>query len=374
MATNKIVDSNGLLYYHQLLKGALAKKVDVKTGYSLMSDTEIKRLASVINYDDTDVKKTLDSLSDKITKLQESAYDDTEIRNLIAGIQSDVTALKNKVANWDAAYTHSQSEHARTDATAVTASETNGNIKINGTETKVYTHPTSGATAGTYRSVTVDKNGHVTGGTNPTTLDGYGITDAAKKDDLTTHTGNTTIHITADERTSWNAAKTHANSAHAPSNAQANIIETVKVNGTALAATSKAVDITVPTKVSELTNDSKYLTAVPAGYVTETALAAKGYAVASNVYTKTEIDTKLTSAVRYKGSVKTFGDLPTTDQATGDMYNIEGDDAAHGVRAGDNVVWNGTTWDNVGSYIDLTDYVTVNDIIQNTDIDTIWAS
>ena len=374
MATNKIVDSNGLLYYHQLLKGALAKKVDVKTGYSLMSDTEIKRLASVINYDDTDVKKTLDSLSDKITKLQESAYDDTEIRNLIAGIQSDVTALKNKVANWDAAYTHSQSEHARTDATAVTASETNGNIKINGTETKVYTHPTSGATAGTYRSVTVDKNGHVTGGTNPTTLDGYGITDAAKKDDLTTHTGNTTIHITADERTSWNAAKTHANSAHAPSNAQANIIETVKVNGTALAATSKAVDITVPTKVSELTNDSNYLTAVPAGYVTETALAAKGYAVASNVYTKTEIDTKLTSAVRYKGSVKTFGNLPTTDQATGDMYNIEGDDAAHGVRAGDNVVWNGTTWDNVGSYIDLTDYVTVNDIIQNTDIDTIWAS
>ena len=374
MATNKIVDSNGLLYYHQLLKGALAKKVDVKTGYSLMSDTEIKRLASVINYDDTDVKKTLDSLSDKITKLQESAYDDTEIRNLIAGIQSDVTALKNKVANWDAAYTHSQSEHARTDATAVTASETNGNIKINGTETKVYTHPTSGATAGTYRSVTVDKNGHVTGGTNPTTLDGYGITDAAKKDDLTAHTGNTTIHITADERTSWNAAKTHANSAHAPSNAQANIIETVKVNGTALAATSKAVDITVPTKVSELTNDSNYLTAVPAGYVTETALAAKGYAVASNVYTKTEIDTKLTSAVRYKGSVKTFGDLPTTDQATGDMYNIEGDDAAHGVRAGDNVVWNGTTWDNVGSYIDLTDYVTVNDIIQNTDIDTIWAS
>ena len=42
-----------------------------------------------------------------------------------------------------------------------------------------YTHPTSGATAGTYRSVTVDANGHVTAGTNPTTLSGYGITDAA---------------------------------------------------------------------------------------------------------------------------------------------------------------------------------------------------
>lgn len=41
-----------------------------------------------------------------------------------------------------------------------------------------YTHPTSGITAGTYRSVTVDTQGHITGGTNPTTLSGYGITDA----------------------------------------------------------------------------------------------------------------------------------------------------------------------------------------------------
>ncbi len=36
----------------------------------------------------------------------------------------------------------------------------------------------SGVTAGTYRSVTVDAKGRVTTGTNPTTLAGYGITDA----------------------------------------------------------------------------------------------------------------------------------------------------------------------------------------------------
>lgn len=45
-----------------------------------------------------------------------------------------------------------------------------------------YPNPTlsnSGATAGTYRSVTVDAKGRVTAGTNPTTLSGYGITDAA---------------------------------------------------------------------------------------------------------------------------------------------------------------------------------------------------
>lgn len=39
--------------------------------------------------------------------------------------------------------------------------------------------PVSGVTAGTYRSVTVGADGRVTGGSNPTTLAGYGITDAA---------------------------------------------------------------------------------------------------------------------------------------------------------------------------------------------------
>ena len=39
----------------------------------------------------------------------------------------------------------------------------------------------------------------------------------------------------------------HSQSAHAPSNAQANVIETIKVNGTALTPNSKAVDITIPT-------------------------------------------------------------------------------------------------------------------------------
>lgn len=45
-------------------------------------------------------------------------------------------------------------------------------------KTVAITHNTSGVKAGTYKSVTVDTYGHVTAGTNPTTLNGYGITDA----------------------------------------------------------------------------------------------------------------------------------------------------------------------------------------------------
>ena len=64
-------------------------------------------------------------------------------------------------------------------ATTVTTDEA-GNILVTSKDT-VYTHPTSGVKAGDYTKVTVDANGHVTQGTNPTTLAGYGITDAIQK-------------------------------------------------------------------------------------------------------------------------------------------------------------------------------------------------
>lgn len=47
-------------------------------------------------------------------------------------------------------------------------------VKLDGLSN--YTHPNSGVAADTYRSVTVDAMGHVTAGTNPNTLAGYGIT------------------------------------------------------------------------------------------------------------------------------------------------------------------------------------------------------
>jgi phage-related tail fiber protein len=47
----------------------------------------------------------------------------------------------------------------------------------------------SGVTAGTYRSVTVDAKGRVTAGTNPTTLSGYGITDALSNSTSSTQNG-----------------------------------------------------------------------------------------------------------------------------------------------------------------------------------------
>ena len=61
-----------------------------------------------------------------------------------------------------------------------------------------FNHANSGVTAGTYRSVTVNARGHVTAGSNPTTLSGYGITDAKIASGVITLGSNTITPLTAD--------------------------------------------------------------------------------------------------------------------------------------------------------------------------------
>ena len=156
------------------------------------------------------------------------------------------------------------------------------------------------------------------------------ISNKAVTDALTTHTSNTAIHITADERKKWNNAAsstvtvdtalsntstnaisnkavknaldnkanntdltnkvdkvngkglstndftnalksnydnayTHSTSAHAPSNAEKNVIVGIQKNGTDITpnTSTRKVNITVPTKISELTNDSGYISKHP---------------------------------------------------------------------------------------------------------------
>lgn len=70
-----------------------------------------------------------------------------------------------------------------------------GSSSVNGSKNvaTAMTLANSGVTAGTYRSVTVDVKGRVTAGTNPTTLAGYGITDAVTTNTTQSITGTKTF-------------------------------------------------------------------------------------------------------------------------------------------------------------------------------------
>lgn len=81
-------------------------------------------------------------------------------------------------------------------ATYITGNQTitlSGDATGSGATAIAVTLAASGVGAGTYRSVTVDAKGRVTAGTNPTTIAGYGITDAVSTSAANTFTANQTI-------------------------------------------------------------------------------------------------------------------------------------------------------------------------------------
>lgn len=68
----------------------------------------------------------------------------------------------------------------------------------------------------------------------------------------------------------------------------------------------------------------------------------------------------LATVYKYKGSVATYADLPTTGQKVGDVWNVETADPDHGIKAGDNVAWDGAQWDILGGNHDLSGYAQLN--------------
>ena len=81
------------------------------------------------------------------------------------------------------------------------------------------------------------------------------------------------------------------------------------------------------------------------------------YAKKSDVYTKTEVDSKVSGIYSYKGTVDSYDDLPTTGVKTGDVYNIG--TALDGKNYAAVVDSEGTiSWDDIGGKVDLSSYIT----------------
>lgn len=68
----------------------------------------------------------------------------------------------------------------------------------------------------------------------------------------------------------------------------------------------------------------------------------------------------LATVYKYKGSVETYAALPTSGQQVGDVYNVKQADPDHNIEAGDNVAWDGTTWDILAGDTDLSGYAQLN--------------
>lgn len=125
--------------------------------------------------------------------------------------------------------------------------------------------------------------------------------------------------------------------------AEVNVIEAIKVNGTSQTVTSKAVDIAVPTKISDLTNDSDFVE--DASYVhtdnnytstEKNKLAGIASGATANTGTVTSVGVTAGSGMSVSGSpVTTSGNITVghsnsvTPQPTQAVYPITIDEQGH---------------------------------------------
>lgn len=138
-----------------------------------------------------------------------------------------------------------------------------------------------------------------------------------------------TNDLTNELKEQYDTAYTHSQAAHAPVDAEKNVIVGVQVNNADVTVGSdRKINIAVPTTVAQLSD-------------------AGNYALKSDI----------TNVYKYQGSVANFAALPS-GATTGDVYNVE--------DTGMNYAWNGTAWDNLGQVFEINS-------IGNGDIDAILA-
>lgn len=176
-----------------------------------------------------------------------------------------------------------------------------GDISGSGTTSLVLTLPAITA-AGTYKSVTVNAKGQVTAGTNPTTLGGYGITDAQPLDgDLTA--------IAAISATSGLLRKTAANTWSLDTSAYLTANQTITISGDATGSGTTSIPLTLSNSGATA---GTYGSATQSSVVT---VDAKGRitSITTVPITAPAASTTLTGDVTGTGT----GTVPTTLSATG---------------------------------------------------------
>ena len=150
----------------------------------------------------------------------------------------------------------------------------------------------------------------------------------------------------------YDAAYTHSQSAHAPSDAERNTIVGITVNGSDVTpdGSTRKVALTVPIKVSDLTNDSGFQTASDVSGAIATAL--------EDYTDSTDMQSAIAEAVASAGHLKrtVVETLPESNQDEDTIYMIKD---GTGTDQYTEHMWINGAWETIGSTrVDLSDYVT----------------
>ena len=384
------------------LNEELAKKVDKIDGYSLISISELQRLSTVTNYDDAPIKEDLELLKAEVdTKasinsldnyvLNESLNDKLQSYALKSDISSKANAsdLSNHINNTLNPHNVTKEQVGLGNVnntsdinkpisiamqTALNEKQhvlsTGYGISINEDNVITNTVPnvqsdwnviegnaailnkpnlSTVATSGSYNDLTDKPHipvDYILPPATQTDLGGVKVGSGL----VTTSDGTLSVEV---------AVGNYNDLIHKPSIGGITLIEGQTAEDLDL-ATAKATQ-------SEL-NLKADITYVEDNYVKKSDLeldlnnkadkstTLAGYGI-TDAYTKTEVDSKLSSVYKFKGSVSTYNELPLQNNSIGDVYNVE--------DTGANYAWTGSNWDKLSETIDLTSYLTKSEASTN---------
>ena len=77
--------------------------------------------------------------------------------------------------------------------------------------------------------------------------------------------------------------------------------------------------------------------------------------------TQAAITASISSIYRFKGSVDTYYDLPSSGNTLGDVYYVVNDNIENSIPAGTNLAWNGTGWSKLIGNFDSSEFLKLSD-------------
>ena len=306
---SKYLDENGLLYFWQQLKTLFSGKVDVVSGKGLSTN----------DYTNADMTKLSGIEAGAEVNIIESILVNGSAATISSKAASISVPTKTSDLTNDSDFITSADVPEGAVATTTTP-KMDGTAAV-GSETKFargdHVHPTdTSRAASSHAHGNITNSGDIT--TNATIANGDRLIindeSASKLANSTITFGNSTTSFLANNGT-WQTPVSGVSSVNTKTGA-------------------------VVLTTADLTNDS--------GYITQT-YADTTYAAKSDI----------SGAYRYKGSVATYANLPSSGLTAGDVYDVQSDNM--------NYAWTGSAWDQLGSTFTITN-------ISNSDIDTILAS
>ena len=314
-------------------------------------------------------------MADVTENLKGTFYTESEINSKISTIN---TAIDGKAAS---SHTHGNitNDGKLGTASRVVVTDSSKNITVSSSITTTELGYLDGVTS----NIQTQLGGKAA---KATTLAGYGIGDAYTKEEVDAELAKkegTHTHPYLPDTTKYAGSATQGGAA----NSVANKI-TVKLNsgtteGTNLftfdGSAAKTINITpsaIGASASGHNHDGTYYTETEIDTKISTLnTAINGKADSdhnhdSKYITPAAVDTKINTALgsvlKYKGTKSSTADLPTSGNNTGDVWNITSASAATEtlpkVNAGDNVAWNGTTWDVLAGTVDLSNYYVKSEV------------